>query len=150
MLQLISVIHHSVNAVRLYKAKILSIGQVYWLIEWFLSSFSTLFHLYCGSQCIYPCFPGVLLTSTLHNIPFKPLAVFPHNHCLNYGSSKKEKKTISDYHQSSDRKMAEPEVRTSNLLWSTLLRYWLRYGSSAHSVRSFIIAVVKVENCLAC
>ena len=40
--------------------------------------FSTVFQLYLGGQCTYPCFPGVLLTSTPHNIPSKPLAAFPH------------------------------------------------------------------------
>ena len=45
--------------------------------------FSTVFQLYCGSQCAYPCFPGVLLTSTLHNILSKPLAAFPQNPCRN-------------------------------------------------------------------
>ena len=34
-----------------------------------------------GSQCTYPCFPGVLLTSTPHNILSKPLTAFPQNHC---------------------------------------------------------------------
>ena len=31
--------------------------------------------LYRGDQCTYPCFPGVLLTSTSHNIPSKPLVL---------------------------------------------------------------------------
>ena len=35
---------------------------------WCLTPFSTLFQLCRGSQCTYPCFPGVLLTSTPHNI----------------------------------------------------------------------------------
>ena len=47
--------------------------------------FSTVFQLYCGGQCTYSCFPGVLLTSTPHNIISKPLAAFPHNHCRNGG-----------------------------------------------------------------
>ena len=32
-------------------------------------------------QCTYPCFPGILLTSTPHNILSMPLAAFPHNNC---------------------------------------------------------------------
>ena len=39
--------------------------------------------LFGHSFITYPCFPGVLLTSTPHNIPSKPLAAFPHNHCRN-------------------------------------------------------------------
>ena len=33
-----------------------------------LMTFLVVFQLYCGSQCSYPCFLGVLLTSTLHKI----------------------------------------------------------------------------------
>ena len=50
-----------------------------------LTLFSIVFQSYCGGQCTYPCFLGVLLTSTLHNILSKPLAAFPHNHCRNNG-----------------------------------------------------------------
>ena len=42
-----------------------------------LRPFSTVFQLYRGGQCTYPCFPGVPLTSTLQNILSKPLADFP-------------------------------------------------------------------------
>ena len=45
-----------------------------------LSPFSTIFQLHRESQCTYSCFPGVLLTSTPHNILSKPLTAFPHNH----------------------------------------------------------------------
>ena len=52
--------------------------------------FSTVFQLYCSSQCTYPCFPGVLLTSTLHNILRKPLTIFPHIHCRNNSCSERD------------------------------------------------------------
>ena len=42
----------------------------------FNAFFSTLLHLYCGIQCTYPCFSGVLLTSSPYNILSKPLAAF--------------------------------------------------------------------------
>ena len=48
-----------------------------WLIVWCLTPFSTVFQLYRGGQCTYPCFPGVLLTSTPHNIPSKATDSFP-------------------------------------------------------------------------
>ena len=48
-----------------------------------LMLFPTVFQLYRGGQCTYPCFPGVALTSTLHNFLSKPLAAFLHNHCRN-------------------------------------------------------------------
>ena len=38
--------------------------------------FSAVFHLYCGGQCTYSCFPRVLLTNISHNILSKPLAAF--------------------------------------------------------------------------
>ena len=50
-----------------------------------LLPFSTVFQLYRGGQCTYPCFPGILLTSTLHNILSKSLAAFPLNHCRQNG-----------------------------------------------------------------
>ena len=47
------------------------------LIVWCLTPFSTVFQLHRSSQCTYQCFPGILLTSTPHNILSKPLAAFP-------------------------------------------------------------------------
>ena len=38
------------------------------IMEWCLTRFSTAFQLYHSGQCTYPCFPGILLTSTPHNI----------------------------------------------------------------------------------
>ena len=55
------------------------------LIVWCLTLFSTVFQLYRSGQCTYPCFHGVISISTLHNIPFKPLAAFPQNQCRNNG-----------------------------------------------------------------
>ena len=49
------------------------------LIVGCIMSFSTIFQLYRGGQCTYPCFPGVLLTSAPHDILSKPLAAFQHN-----------------------------------------------------------------------
>ena len=56
------------------------------LILWYLKLHLTVFQLYRdGCQCTYPCFPGVLSTSTTHNVLPMPLAAFPHNHCRNNG-----------------------------------------------------------------
>ena len=57
------------------------------LIEWCLSPFSTVFLLYRGGQCTYPCFRGILLTSTRHNILSEPLTAFLHDHCRNNGQA---------------------------------------------------------------
>jgi hypothetical protein len=53
--------------------------------DWLGGVNNRLLHLHHGGQCTYPCFPGVLLTSTPHNILSKPLAAFPHNHYRNNG-----------------------------------------------------------------
>ena len=58
------------------------------LIVWCVILFSTGFQLYWGSQCTYPCFPEVLLTSTLS----KQLAAFPLNNCQNRKTQDKFKK----------------------------------------------------------
>ena len=50
-----------------------------------LSPFSTVFQLYRGGQCTYPCLPGVLLTRTLHYILSKSLAAFQVNYCPKNG-----------------------------------------------------------------
>ena len=75
-----------------------------------LTSISTVFQLYPGGQCTYPCFPGVLLTSTPHNILFKPLAAFSNNHTQRWEWNKS---CSNDYHQSSERILAEPEIETA-------------------------------------
>ena len=73
--------------------------------------FSTVFQLCHGGQCTYPCFPGGPFTSTLHNILSKPLAAFPNNHCQNNGQRwERNGSCRNDYHQSSDRILAEPGI----------------------------------------
>ena len=47
--------------------------------------FSTVFQSY--RTC--PCFPGILLTVTPHNILSKPLAAFPHNQCQTMDSGER-------------------------------------------------------------
>ena len=72
--------------------------------------FSTVVQLY--HQCTYPCFPGVLLTSTPHNILSKPLAAFPHNHRQNNGLRWVSNESCHNkYHQSSLRMLAEPGIK---------------------------------------
>ena len=83
-------------------------GVILW--EWLTLSVSV-FQLYRGGQCTYPCFRGVLLTSTLHNILSKPLAAFPHGHCRNNGQRRERNKSCgNDYHQFSVRILAEPRI----------------------------------------
>ena len=71
-----------------------------------LTVFTTVFQLYHGSQCTYPYFPGVLLTSTLHNIISKPLAAFP----LNCFPSDK----ISDW--SNLKALADDKIKVLNMM----------------------------------
>ena len=71
----------------------------------------TVFQLNPSGQCTYPCFPGVLLTSTKHNTLSKPLAAFPHNHCQNNGQRwERNESCHNDYHQSSEGIFAEPGI----------------------------------------
>ena len=70
--------------------------------------FSTVLQLYHCSLCTYSCCPGLLLTSTLHNILSKPLAAFPHNHCQNNAQRwERNESCCNDYHQSSERILAK-------------------------------------------
>ena len=81
------------------------------MIVWCLTPFSAVFQLYHGGQCTYLCFPGVLLTSIPHNILSKPPAAFPHNHCRNNGQRwERNESCRNDYHQSSERILAEPGI----------------------------------------
>ena len=57
---------------------VLDFDNIDWLIEWCLMPFSTIFQLYHGGQCTYPCFPRVLLTSCLHNMLSKPPPLLSH------------------------------------------------------------------------
>ena len=78
-----------------------------WLIVWCLMPFSTVYKLYCDDQCTYPCFPGVLLTSTPHNIFSKPLAAFPHKRCWNNGQQLERNESC---HNDSERILVEPGI----------------------------------------
>ena len=81
-----------------------------WLIDCMvLIPFSTVFQLYCMGQCTYPCFPGVLLTSTLHSILPKPLTTLPRHHLRNNGQQRERNELcLNDYHQSSERILGQP------------------------------------------
>ena len=87
-----------------------TLKQFIWLIDCMV--FSKLFQLYRGGQYIYLCFPGVILTSTLRTILSKPLAAFPHNHCRNnWQRWQRNESCRNDYHQSSERTLAEPGIK---------------------------------------
>ena len=75
-----------------------------------LTPFSTLFQLYRGGQCTYACFPRGLLTGTPHSILSKPQAAFPHNHSRDNGQRREDESFLNDYHQSSERILAEPGI----------------------------------------
>ena len=115
----------------------MTIPRIDWLIVWCLTPFSTVFQLYRCGQCSYPCFPGVLLTSTQHNIPSKPLAAFPHNHYRNIGQRwQRNESCRNDYHQSLEGILAEHEDRISDLLFSSHARYQLNYWSWLHHFKT--------------
>ena len=85
------------------------LGKNDWLIDWLIDWL-------CGvsrrfQQCTYPCFPGVLLASTPHNILSKPLAAFTNNNCRHNGQRwERSGSCRNDYHQSSEIILAEPGI----------------------------------------
>ena len=105
--------------------------QLYFMIEWCLTLFLTVFQLHHSGQCTYPCFSGVLLTSTPHNILFKPLAAFPQNHRQNNRQQwERNESCRNDYHQSSERILAElgiKPVTSCSQVHNAI--YWLSYGA---------------------
>ena len=86
-------------------------GPVAFIYNKSIVLYSTVFQLYRLGQCTYPCFPGVLITSTPRSILSKPLTAFPHNHCRNNGQrTERNKSCRKAYHQSSQRISAEPGI----------------------------------------
>ena len=90
--------------------------------------FSTVFQLYQGGQCTYPCFPGVLLTSTPHNTLFKPLTAFPHDHYGTMDSGERPMNPIETTIINPQKEYWLSQDRTRDLLFSSPVHYRLRYG----------------------
>ena len=95
-----------------------------------LNKCSVLFKLYRGGRCTYPCFSRVLSTTTPHNIFSKTFAAFPHNHCRNNGQRwERNESCRNDYHQSSERILAEPWIESATscfqVLFATGWAMWL-------------------------
>ena len=92
------------------------------------------FFSYIGGNCTYPCFPGVLLTSTPHNILSKPPAAFPRNHCRNNGQrSARNQSSRNDYHQFSERILAEPGIQPATSY--SHVRYAIMLGKESRKER---------------
>ena len=107
-----------------------------WLIDcmMFNAFFSCIFKLYLGSQCNYHCFPGVF-TSSPHSILSKPLAAFPHNHCRINGQW--GERGINPVRINPQKYyFGRAEGRTSDLMFSSFVRYRLRYWGSARCFRN--------------
>ena len=90
-----------------------------------MTPFSTVFQIYRGGQCTYPCFPGVLLTSNPHHILPKPLAAFPHNHCRNNGQRRERNESCrNDYYQSPERIFAKPGIEPTRTCSQVPYQLW--------------------------
>ena len=108
------------------------------LIVWCLTSFLRVFHLYRGSQCTYPCIPGVLLTGIPHNILYNPVAAFPLNHCQNKGQQwQRNESCCNDYHQSLERISAEPGIEPATSCSQVLYVTNWAIGISSSKLRTF-------------
>ena len=76
------------------------------------TQFSTVFQLYHGGPCTYPCSSGVILTSTPHNIPSEPLELLCHTTIVETTDSVERGMTpvAKNYHQSLEGILAEREI----------------------------------------
>ena len=112
-----------------------------WLIVWCLNTLST-FHLYHGIQCTYSCFPGVLSTSTTHNIISKPLSSFPHNLHQNNEQQQEEWILLQYWSLVLAKNIGRARDRTSDLVFWSPVRCW-----AAHAwLKDFENIVGKGEN----
>ena len=101
---------------------------------------------YCG-QYINPCFTGVLLTSTLHNILSKFLAAFPHNH---FRKNEREVNSFAiiiinawkEYWQSRGSNQQLPVLKSCTLfteLWGSVLKLGaMRYRVTEPNEKSMV------------
>ena len=88
-------------------------------IKWCL----TLFQLYRGFTCIYPCFPGVSSACNTHSISLKKLAAFAYNHFQNHNQLWEGNKSCHyDYYMINPRK-AISRVGDSNP-WTIVIVSW--------------------------
>ena len=100
------------------KGKIAGNQHFLLFLQFFLNAVFNRISVISCSQGTYPCFPGVLLTSTPHNILSKPLAASQHNHCLNNGQGRERNESCcNDYHQSSERKSAVPAIELATFCY---------------------------------
>ena len=111
-----------------------------------LMSFPMLYQLYDGSNCTFTSFPGILFTSTPHNILSKTLAAFPHNHCTKIKQQwERNEFCCNNYHQFLGRILAEPRDRTIDLLFSSPVCYPLSYGASNALLKNNAIYAPKIK-----
>ena len=119
------------------------------LIVCCLTPFSTVFQLYRGSQCTYPCFSRILFASTPHNILSKPLTAFPHKHCWNNRTVREEWILLQWLSSILEKNTGQARDWTSELLFSSPQRYWPSYqglGSRSQTFFQSQNSLTKVSN----
>ena len=100
--------------------------------------FSTVFNSIAFST--YACFLEILLPSTLHNFLSKPLAPFPHNHCRNNGQQwERNESCRNDYHQPSERILAEPGIKPVTSCFQVLYGIYRTTGRNIIQIPSPVI-----------
>ena len=95
-----------------------------------LTPFSTLCQLYHGGQCPYPCFPGVFFFNQYSTqYTFKITGCFPIQPLSKQQTVVREEWILSQWLSSIlEKNIGQAGDQTSNLLFSSLQRYWLKYG----------------------
>ena len=97
-----------------------------WLKVWCLTHSQQNCHYIAAASPPVHAFHEIISTSTLHNIPSKPLAAFPHNHCQN--SASREEWILSQWLSSILRRVSNqqpPVLKSSELLsYGALLLMW--------------------------
>ena len=106
-----------------------------------LTPFSTVFQLYHGGQCTYPCLPGVLFTNTAINILSKPLTTYPHKVLLSKRwTAVRAEWILSQWlSQFLGKSIDRWEVRTSDLLFSSPLSTGARHvHGPVHRITAYL------------
>ena len=105
--------------------------------------FSTLFQLYRGGQYLYRCFPGILLTSTAHNILSKQLPHITIAKTMDSGEREMNPVAMTIINPRKEYWQSPGIEPATSGLFSSPVRYRLSYGARLGSFTSFSLNASK-------